>query len=388
MPSKRKNEDASAESDDDSIDTATTALTPAAQLDDGTWPRMPAAIWGERTEDGNYRNDNGELDEDGLWRYHSSKRTWIRDRKAQSRQLRKPDDRDDRPEHNAKRGQREEKREQETGARRESRGPGGWGSAIECEQILAERLPHVVQIAMTDPVDGPFHWPDSCEAAMVRERDAVMQRLAAKFGPLKSLSSLSLSKPNVNSLCKLVDARNSGRLLLICDTETHRDDDSRGNRWKAGDVYDIAVTCVDWNGQVLHSKRWLDRWGKLSKDQIQEVVDLMKSRPDMLLCCWGNAEFKLFKKAGRKPSDGSDGIDVREAVLQVLPGMRNLANAVNSIRFSLSMNLMTPVFGMRGKAYHTALKDCEAEAVVITAFIRYIARQQPSTSSSKKQKCK
>jgi len=79
MPSKRKNEDASAESDDDSIDSATTTLTPAAQRDDGTWPRMPAAIWGERTEDGNYRNDNGDIDEDGLWRYHSGKRYWVRD---------------------------------------------------------------------------------------------------------------------------------------------------------------------------------------------------------------------------------------------------------------------------------------------------------------------
>ena len=79
-------------------------------------------------------------------------------------------------------------------------------------------------------------------------------------------------------------------------------------------------------------------------------------------------------------------MDVREAVLQVLPGMRKLANAVNSIRFSLSMNLLTPVFGMRGKAYHTALRDCEAEAVVVTAFIRYIARQQPSTAKSKPKK--
>ena len=112
------------------------------------------------------------------------------------------------------------------------------------------------------------------------------------------------------------------------------------------------------------------------------------SRPG-LLCCWGSAEFKLFSQAGRKPSDGSDGIDVREAVLQVLPGMRQLTSADKSIRFSLSMDLLVPILAFETSlCYHTALKDCEAEAVVMSAFIRYIACQQPSAATSKKFKYK
>ena len=206
---------------------------------------------------------------------------------------------------------------------------------------------------MTDPVQGPFHWPDSREAAMVPERDAVMQRLAAKFGPLKSLSSLTQSKPNVSSLGQLVAARNSGRLLMIVDTETHRDNDSRGNRWKAGDVYDIAVTIVDWNGRVLWSKRWLNRWGKLTKLEIQEVAELLRSRPDCLLCCWGNAEFKLFKQAGRKPSDGSDGIDVREWNVRALRRVMGLVQQEPALfAESIAYNIGCNSAGTRTLAFH------------------------------------
>jgi transcription-repair coupling factor (superfamily II helicase) len=44
---------------------------------------------------------------------------------------------------------------------------------------------------------------------------------------------------------------------------------------------------------------------------------------DNLVCCWGVPELKLFSRAGRRISDGSDGFDVREAILQVFPGPRH-----------------------------------------------------------------
>jgi len=236
---------------DDASDTTTEVLPSAVQRDDGSWPRMPASTWGERIETGEYRNDDGDIDEDGLWRYHSSARTWIRDRKEVSRH-----ERAERPEHDAKRGERHEAQEKKLGGRAQARGPGGWGSARECEEILGDQLPHVVQIAMTDPAAGPFTWPGAGEADMVPERDAVMQRLAGEFGPLTLLPSLSKSKPNVNSLRQLVDARNSGRLLLICDTETHRAGDSRGNRWMEGGRrvrYCGDLRRLEWQGAVVEA---------------------------------------------------------------------------------------------------------------------------------------
>jgi len=54
----------------------------------------------------------------------------------------------------------------------------------------------------------------------------------------------------------------------------------------------------------------------------------------------------------RKAADGSDGFDVRECILQVLPRMRNLTHADDTCRFSLSMNLLTPLFGLRAAPFH------------------------------------
>ena len=53
-----------------------------------------------------------------------------------------------------------------------------------------------------------------------------------------------------------------------------------------------------------------------------------------LVVCWGNTELELFARAGRRIADGSDGIDVREAVLQVLSLMSGpLAQADFATRF-------------------------------------------------------
>jgi len=141
-------------------------------------------------------------------------------------------------------------------------------------------------------------------------------------------------------------------------------------------VYDLAIALVQWDGQVVESQRWLERHGALSEAQLAEARGFLAARPKLLVCCWGSAEFEFFRSAGRKPADGTDGFDVRECILQVLPGMRNLTSADDTRRFSLSMNLLTPLFGLRAAPFHTALCDCEGEAVIITAFIRHICSSQ------------
>ncbi|KOO31982.1 hypothetical protein Ctob_009212 [Chrysochromulina tobinii] len=237
------------------------------------------------------------------------------------------------------------------------------GSTAAAAEILAMKLPHVLKIASTDPIKGPFVWPNGGEATMVLQRDGVVARIASEFGVVQ-LSSLDPNKPQVNALLKLVEAFKKNVPLMIVDTEFDP---------ATGDVTDLAVVVSDWNGVVIDSKQWQQQ-PKLHTTQVDEWQEYVNEHKQNLVVCWGYPELELFARAGRRIADGSDGFDVREAILQVFPGMRNLAHAENAKRFSLSMNFLTPVFGMRAKAHHTALRDCEAEAVVMTAFVRYIGR--------------
>ena len=43
-------------------------------------------------------------------------------------------------------------------------------------------------------------------------------------------------------------------------------------------------------------------------------------------------------------------------------------------RFSMAMDFLTNLFGIGDHARHTALADCDGEAIVISAFIRFIAK--------------
>ena len=178
------------------------------------------------------------------------------------------------------------------------------------------------------------------------------------------LSSLDPNKPQVNALLKLVEAFEKNVPLMIVDTEFDP---------ATGDVHDLAVVVSNWNGVVIDSKQWQQQ-PKLHTTQFDEWQEYINEHKKNLVVCWGSPELELFARAGRRIADGSDGFDVREAVLQVLPGMRNLVKAENALRFATRMNFLTPVFGIRAKAHHTALRDCEAEAVVMTAFVRYIGR--------------
>jgi hypothetical protein len=382
---------------------------------DGSWPVMSSRVWGPRTVSNEARNDLGEIDADGLWRFVNDRQMWRRDRKPVTRGLRDKGlislgTRDDglvslgtRIVRNAgliSLGTRaaadpevkrawEEKHEQMVGGRRASRGP-GWDVSQNCADMLKAGLSHVIEIALSHPEHGPFVWNGAGEALMAPQRKAVAARIDAKFGPSLPLASLNAASRNVNSLLTLVGACNRAEQIMIVDTEWHRYDDTAPvPRWKAGAVYDLAIALVQWDGQVVESRRWLDRHGAVSEAQFAEARGFLAARPKQLVCCWGSAEFEFFRSAGRKPADGTDGFDVRECILQVLPGMRNLATADDTRRFSLSMDLLTPLFGLRAAPFHTALCDCEGEAVIITAFIRHLCSSQrmppppPSATSAK-----
>jgi hypothetical protein len=212
---------------------------------------------------------------------------------------------------------------------------------------------------------------------MAPQRQAVAARIDTKFGPSLSLSSLNSASPNVNSLLTLVGAFEKAEQIMIVDTEFHTNEDTAlVPRWEGRAVYDLAIAVVQWDGTVVESRRWLERHGAVSEAQLAEARGFLAARPRQLVCCWGSAEFEFFRSAGRKPADGTDGFDVRECILQVLPGMRNLATADDTRRFSLSMDLLTPLFGLRAAPFHTALCDCEGEAVIITAFIRHLCSQR------------
>ena len=167
------------------------------------------------------------------------------------------------------------------------------------------------------------------------------------------------------------------------------DDTAPVPRWEARDVYDLAIAVVQWDGTVVESQRWLERHGALSEAQLAEARGFLAARPRQLVCCWGNAEFEFI------------GVNLTAVIASFaskrpwppVASRHSLPRAIRSRlghRFSMSMNLLTPLFGLRAAPFHTALCDCEGEAVIITAFIRHLCSQRmppappPSATSRKR----
>ena len=68
-----------------------------------------------------------------------------------------------------------------------------------------------------------------------------------------------------------------------------RDDPAHEARWKARDVYDLAIAVIDWDGVVVvggcvavESQRWLERLGALSEAQLEGARDYIAARPGQL----------------------------------------------------------------------------------------------------------
>ena len=258
------------------------------------------------------------------------------------------------------------------------------GEAIESSTCL----PHIEAIAMGDPNGSDFTFgtaaPSLSEDAhgnrqwiealkVVEERNAVAQRFIRHFGPVVRLASLP-ARPQTTSMRVFLSLVRAGKVYMKVDAENHRKDDPSGH-WNAGDVYDLAVTLVDSKSgstvAVLFHE--CSRFGKLDAQQQARAIAAINSHPDTLCCAWGHGpEWKwAIEPAGRCKRDGSDGIDIKEAVLQVMPrAVRQAASAVGNMQWSMSQNLWVPVMGLRRTAYHQALSDCITEGIISSALGR------------------
>ena len=293
-----------------------------------------------------------------------------------------------RPQRRASRGSREVTRACCEMLGRKWRDP-ATGEAIEPSTCME----HIMTIAACDPngyaftfggaspilstnADGLRQWIEA--RAMVESRNAVAQRWLTHFGPPKPLSSLR-KRRLTTSARTFLNAIQAGKVVMIVDAEGHRRDDPIGHRYRKGDVYDLAVTLVDprTGSTVAVLFHECDRHGKLNPTQKRRASAAIGSRPDALCCSWGfGPEYEFaIKPSGRRKAEGSDGIDLKEVVLQVMPTcVRNAASATGPKRWSMSMDLWVPVMGVRRNAYHQALPDCVAECIVALALGRALAR--------------
>ena len=93
---------------------------------------------------------------------------------------------------------------------------------------------------------------------------------------------------------------------------------------------------------------------------------------------WGSPEIQLATLAGRRASDHSDGLDVRQEIVRVIPNCR----PTGSPPFSLSQNVLVPFLGIRQAPYHQALQDTFDEAITITTILRGLVKFYSSNSAS------
>ena len=290
--------------------------------------------------------------------------------------------------------------------RRQSRGLGGFGSHLAVNLMLGRSavdpatgdrisegtiLPHLEYIARTHPNTGPFTfdtprpdlganqtWIEKPE--MVSARTAVAEKWFAHYGPLSALEDLPVTVHTTGLRTWL----ESDEFLLI-DGECHREDDNSGDRWLKGDEYDIAVGRVQRStGNLLEvlCHRYKPN-GVLDDDDDDKILAALASRSDLPLCAWGHGpEWWWIDEAGRRKKDsdgkrvddGSDGINLKECIVQVAPKMRFAASAVGEARGSMSQNLIVPEMGLRRVPYHEALPDVLTEGIGASAFGRVLER--------------
>ena len=150
-------------------------------------------------------------------------------------------------------------------------------------------------------------------------------------------------------------------------------------------IYDISLPIVDCRGNVL------ERWNRRSPDRtpfaataagrqiLTEAIERLRSYlVEALRICWGNPELVLFTMAGVRPPDRSNGIDVRQALLAVMPWCKPSGR----VPFSMSQNLIVPFLGLRLGPLHWAEPDTFDEAVTITALLDGLARFYAKSAST------
>ena len=130
------------------------------------------------------------------------------------------------------------------------------------------------------------------------------------------------------------------------DAEHHRSTTSAYAR-----IYDISLPIADCRGNIL------ERWVRTSPNHgvafstteggrsiLSEAIERLRAyQPEALRISWGSPELALFEMAGVRPMDRSNGIDVRQALLSVMPWCK----PSGIIPFSTSQNLLVPFLGLR-----------------------------------------
>ena len=220
-------------------------------------------------------------------------------------------------------------------------------------------------------------FPDEREADNVHIRDRVMTGFRREAGlELKLESELDRGDANVRALLSLVDACKKkdpkAVAFRVVDTEyTIPDGGSVVTSMTecAAGTYNYQGVRIDEFSVVKESGVVVD---EDDLDDLKTFLD--ENGEDTPLFCWGNAEQPLFRHLGLH-----HGVDAKMIFRKAFPALiqsmksEGIGGDPKKI-FSMSMNVMTAVFGM-GIAHHTALKDCDGEAVVIAALGRYIAAE-------------
>ena len=356
-------------------------LRPAAvQNTDLSWSSMKESVWSAPPAKTNTRlNDLGQVDVNGQWRWDGGKkaRAWYRNRdiECENERARYAANRES---EKARSAASDRRVEHETGQRRKSRGEKWDDEALK--EILAQ--PTVMPIIM--PGDKVPPSPD--EALMVEMRDGVTIRLMDVMGGPCRASEVEHDDKHSIACESLLTACNKNEDYFLVDLEYGAD----GVSDRIELIHQAALTRNNWNGVRLWEKVWINGGDPLTEEQRRDMIDTIRTECEgKLVIGWGNPELAIFKLAGRE-----DGINAIEAILKRMPHLKN--SKTNGVmigedrhkrakdrskcerdpakRFSMAMDFLTNLFGIGDRACHTALADCDGEAIVMSAFIRFIAK--------------
>ena len=259
----------------------------------------------------------------------------------------------------------------------------GWGNLAEAHARMQEEP---IASAMWD---GDFTGADGhVDEADSAARDEIMADFFSWFRPT----------PATGGIKHLITHQAKCGYYIVGDTEFFRitkgdldlddsDDVPARDAWSR--TYDLSLILVDCRGNVkytLFHERNDDMKTPLDAATKQRAVDVLKGRSTdalptelraeaatilpmiraAMFIFWGCPEIGLAELAGRRLADRSDGLDVRQELLRVIPGCR----PSGSPAFSLSQNLLVPFLGIRLGPFHKALQDTKDEAVTITTILR------------------
>ena len=259
----------------------------------------------------------------------------------------------------------------------------GWGNLANVHELMKEEP--IASTMWDGDYTGAAGHVDEADSTI---RDEIMADFFGWFRPTLATGGIK----------HLVEHQAKCGNYIVGDTEFGRitkgdldlddsDDVPARDAWSR--TYDLSLILVDCRGNVkytLFHERNNDVKTPLDAATKQRAVDVLKGRSTdalpaelrteaatilpmiraAMFIFWGNPEIVLAQLADRRPADRSDGVDVRQELLRIIPGCR----PTGSPAFSLSQNLLVPFLGIRLGPFHKALQDTKDEAVTITTILR------------------